>query len=244
VNCSIATVSFMNAMPLSRYLKDIDSELNVLSAVPSLLPSMLKSGEVDAALVPVASLLADDSLDVIADLGICADGPVRSVLLKCGKPVNELRGVAMDPASATSNQLARVLLKNHFKVDAEVKPYDDPQAADARVVIGDRAFMEEPGVAGDYDMAEQWGKLTGLPFVFAVWACRKDFGAKRELSIVLDAAYEKAVDHLESIAAECADMLGLEYELCREYLVEVIKYRIGDPEREAMTLFKEMTDRL
>ena len=244
MNCSIATVSFMNAAPLSSCLQDIDPELNVLSAVPSFLPAMLKAGEVDAALVPVASLLADESLEVIANLGICADGPVRSVLMKCGKPISEVRGVAMDPASATSNQLARVLLKNHFKVDAEVKPYDDPLAADARVVIGDRAFSEKPGAAGDYDMAEQWRNLTGLPFVFAVWACRKDFEAKRELSLVLDAAYEKAAGHLEAIAAECADMLGLEYDLCREYLVDIIRYRIGDSEREAMATFKKMTDGL
>jgi predicted solute-binding protein len=234
----------MNAAPLSRRLRDVDPGIEVVSAVPSSLPAMLVKGEVDAALIPVAALLAQESLERLTDLGICADGPARSVLLKCRKPLAEVKEVAMDPASVTSNTLARVLLKKHFQSQAEVKQCDSPELADARIVIGDQAFEEEPGASGDYDLADEWGKMTGLPFVFAAWACRKDYGPRDELAQILTRAYEVGAADVDSLAGECAEELGFEYELCRTYLADVIKYRIGAREQEAIELFGSMAGEL
>ncbi len=241
---SVAVVSYMNAAPLAARLTDVDPGLKVVRAVPALLPAMLAKGEVDAALLPVAALIADDSIERLGELGICADGPARSVLLKCRRPLNEVRQVARDPASVTSNALAMILLKNYFKSGAEVKHCDDPETADARIVIGDRAFSEKPGAAGDYDLAEAWGKMTGLPFVFAAWTCRKEFGAKRELAQNLTKAYEMGIADLDAIAAECADSLGFEHAICRNYLADVIKYRIGSSEQKAIDLFRTMAAEL
>jgi chorismate dehydratase len=175
---------------------------------------------------------------MLEGLGVVADGPVQSVLLKCNEPMERIRTVARDPASATSNALATLLLKHHFKQDVEMVDFGHVEKPDAAVVIGDRALCSDPAPAGDVDLAEAWHTMTGLPFVFAVWAVRGDFPHIDVVTDIAHRAYEAGSRAIESIAAHYAEQLGGSLEFWVDYLNTSIHYRLNERDMAGMDLFR------
>ena len=131
-------------------------------------------------------------------LGICADGNVESVLLRCQRPLGEVRTINLDAASRTSNLLLSVLLNNHFCVRENISVSVGAADADACVMIGDRALRAGPFLES-YDFSGEWKSMTGLPFVFAVWAYRADHPDRRGLSEIIHMAKNAGCDSI----AEC-----------------------------------------
>jgi len=238
-----AAVSYANAAPLAYFLPQVHPGVSVTYGRPVELAEALLSGRADAALVPVADYFAIPGLQMIDGLGICADGDVWSVLLKCRRPLEEARVVALDPASKTSNALARIILKDHFHLSVEMKHCRPDEPADAAVVIGDRALCDPPAASGDYDIAGLWKTMTGLPFVFAVWAYREDHPAPDSLSRIAHAARDAGLRAVETLATIHAARLDLPVARCRKYLASIIRYDLGPREASAMRLFKEMLDK-
>lgn len=232
-----AGAPYSNSAPLVERLAAVDARVRVISDHPSRLVSDLREGRADVALIPVAHLFAHPELRMIEGLGIAADGPVRSVLLKCNVPVEQIRRVRRDPASATSNALAELLLQRHY--GCEVTMTDRP-GADAAVMIGDRALCSEPAPAGDIDLAEAWKAMTGLPFVFAVWAVRSGFDGLAEASAIAHRACEEGLQALERIAARYADQYGRTPSFWHGYLSEVIHYRLDGQDLAGMEWFRSL----
>ncbi len=232
-----AAVKYANAAPLAHFLLSVDDRVAVTFGRPSELLAELADGRADAALVPVAAFLATPGLRMIDGIGICADGRVESVLLKCRRPLAEVRLVEPDSASRTSNALAAILLTEHLGLAAEVRPVRPGEQADAAVCIGDRALCEPPAPAGDYDMAAMWKEMTGLPFVFAVWAYRDDCRDPDGLSRIARAARDMGLARLDELAALQAEKLNLPVQRCREYFRDCVHYEVGPRETQAMELF-------
>lgn len=107
-------------------------------AVPSAINHAFKQKRIHAAFI---SSIASKNCDC-TDLGIIAHKKVYSVLLLEGE--NE-----SDPASATSNQLVKVL------------------SLEGKVLIGDAALQHYLNGGKGIDLSEAWYEKTGLPFVFA-----------------------------------------------------------------------------
>jgi len=234
-----AAVKYANAAPLAHFLPGVDDRAVVTYGRPSSLLAELESGRADVALVPVAAFLGAPGLRMIDGIGICADGRVESVLIKCRRPLAEVRLVEPDAASRTSNALAAILLAEHVHLPAEVRQARPGEQADAAVCIGDRALRDPPAPAGDYDMAAMWKEMTHLPFVFAVWAHRADFPDSEVLSGIARAARAAGLRRLEELAAIQAEKLSLPIERLREYFCRSVHYEVGPREIQAMELFGE-----
>lgn len=153
----IASVPYLNAAPLVHGLPDIRS------AVPSRLAHWLDSGECDLAVLSIGAALERPDWRVLPDLGVAADGAVRTVLVLHSGPLNKIRRLRLDPASRTSNLLAQIVVEESAGTAPEIT-----DSADARVVIGDPAFAHDPDREGT-DLARAWKDHTGLPMVFAGW---------------------------------------------------------------------------
>jgi len=179
----IGTVGYLNARPLSDRI-DIDRHTLVL-AHPAEVARMLRAGEVDVALVPVAAALCDGEFRMVPRVAIGAEGPVDSVLLVAETPPEEWSAVRLDGVSRTSQVLARLLLTQGplaarvpagLLIDG-VPPNEAAAGAAgtvAALVIGDAARQLDPRLVHQIDLAEAWTAWTGLPFVFAVWAGHPD----------------------------------------------------------------------
>ena len=237
-NFVFAAVSYSNAAPLAHFLPRAGAGVRVTYDRPSELVGGLIRGEADVALIPVVDYFATPGLKRIDGPGICADGDVRSVLLKCSRQIDRVRVVGRDPASRTSNALARIVLEDHFGLSVRMPPAGPAQAVDAEVMIGDRALCSAPAEAGDYDLAGLWKAMTDLPFVFAVWAHRAEHPQPEALAEIARAARDAGVGALAELAAIHAERLSLPTEYCLDYLSHCIHYDVGPREIEAMGRFK------
>ena len=153
------SISYLNLLPFQLFLKKnlkssaAKMSFNYKRAVPSKINAALKRKEVNAAFI--SSIESRKSL--CTNLGIIAHKKVYSVLLLEGE--NE-----SDPASATSNQLAKVL---------------DLQG---KVLIGDAALKHYLDGERGIDLAEAWYDKTGLPFVFARLCYNKHSNSVKKLA--------------------------------------------------------------
>jgi chorismate dehydratase len=266
-----AYTPYANQLPLSYFIPEVAGHARLVAAeYPSAVPAQIESGAADAALLPVAELARRPNLVMIGGLGVCACRQVRSVLLKCRVPLPQVRTVATDPASLTSNALVQVLFRNHWKQavrfvvpEARVgqpgpqtreNAFGSPMPSagiedrrgrrspmsDATVMIGDRALCAPPAPAGDIDLAGAWYEMTALPFVFAVWVHRREHAHATALAQIAHAAKRKGVAELPMLADLVAQRLGLGVDDCLDYLTNCIYFDMGDPEREAIHLFWQM----
>ena len=232
-----AAATYSNSAPLVACLKDVNPSIKLYHGVPSMHVEELIAGKIDCALIPVAHAFKHPELTTLDHVGVASDGPVKSVLLKCHKPINQIISVARDPASGTSNVLAELLLHHHFGLSVEMV---DDNVTDAEVVIGDRALLSEPAEFGDIDLASAWKELTNLPFVFAVWALRPNF---EEVDIVEEITMEAAhlgCNRIPKLADHYSQNLGNSADYWRSYLENSIRYFITDKDLEGIKKFKTM----
>ena len=237
-------VSYLNTRPLVFGIEQgLGADRIELSYdVPSVLASRMAAGEFDLALLPIIEMARIPNLVVVPGLAIGSLGNCRSVLLVAKMPLAEVRSVALDPESRTSNALARVLFAEAWGGEPSfvVGPRDLTlalQEHDAAVRIGDKAlFTPLPEGAIAYDLGGAWTARTTLPFVFAVWATRPGV-VDRELYEILHASRRAGAAVLSAIAADYT-WNGRQYpEVSLPYLRDAMRYRLGDPEVTAMRRF-------
>lgn len=116
---------------------------------------------------------------------------------------------------------------------------------DAGLLIGDPALRVDRSRYYTLDLAEEWIRYTGKPFVFAFWAVRAD--ALREADPALDVAavFRESRDHglepasLNEIGREWGPRLGLSEKDVHSYLTENIHYQLDAGCIEGLKLFYE-----
>ncbi len=232
----IGSVPYLNAAPLVHGLGD-----EVRLAPPSQLAQWLRTGEVNAGLVSVTEVMEQDSYDVVDGVGVVSEGPVFSVYLAHHVPLEAVRRVACDPASLTSVRLLQWLMAHRglrpefVRMDTSAAP--DRNAADAFLLIGDPAiaFRQSPAASTVviWDLGEAWQAATGLPFVYAVWALRRD-RVTPALVRRLREAGESGQRNLGQIIQSRS-----EFDLATRdrYLRHHIRHTIGDREKLGVATF-------
>jgi chorismate dehydratase len=234
----VGSVAYLNSVPLTW-----GAEAQVRFDTPARLAGLLQADALDAALVSVLEVLRHDRYEVLDGISIASRGEVRSVLLAHRKPLSELREVHCDPASLTSIGLLRVLLAERG-VRPLFRPLSDYRAVadhDAVLLIGDPAlkFLAAPGEHRVWDLGVAWRELTGLPFVYAVWALRRG---------VTDAAWRArlralCVAGLARREEVIARQPPAEQAACRDYLTRNIRYELGPEEKAGLRRFAELHTR-
>jgi chorismate dehydratase len=208
---------------------------------PAEVADRLRDGRLDIGLIPSIEVQRIPDLAVIAGPCVAAQQEVRSVLLVSKVVPPEIRRVALDQNSRTSAALVSILLGEHYRVEPEFLPRSpDLRAmladADAALIIGDPALKVETGSLQVLDLAQEWRRLTGLPFVFAVWAVRGD-RRRPGLSAVFSRSLERGVTEIHTIAHEAAAELGLDVDDLEHYLTRNLSYRIGPAEHRSLVEF-------
>lgn len=236
----VTAVSYLNTKPLLYGLveKGIDKEIELSLNIPSKCARLLKSGEVDIGLIPVAVIPELEQAHIISDFCIGADGPVQTVSILAQCPIEEVTHLYLDFHSRTSVQLAQILLREYWniapKLIAAEEGYEDQiNGTTAGVMIGDRVFENAHRFAYNYDLPEYWKKHTGLPFVFAAWVSRQpldDTFINR-----FNEAMAFGIDHIPQLLfllPQPKEGFDLEH-----YFTHNISYALDDKKREALQLF-------
>src|ERR1700733_14352965 len=118
----VGAVSYLNTKPLLYGIRqaEIISSIELTIDYPSRIASMLLRDEIDIGLVPVAIIPQMKEYHINGDFCIGSDGPVASVCLFSEEPMDRIEKVLLDYQSRTSVELARVLLKQYWKIAPEL----------------------------------------------------------------------------------------------------------------------------
>jgi chorismate dehydratase len=240
----VGAVSYLNTRPLVLgFEQGVAADRIELSYdVPSVLANRMQAGELDVALLPVIEVARMPDLTIVPGLGITSNGPCRSVLLVSKKPLAEVRRVALDPESRTSNALVQVLFAEGGAESPAfaLGPRDLDTALrehDAAVRIGDKALFDPlPPGATAHDLGAAWTKRTALPFVFAVWAARPAV-VDRELYVAFHTSRRMGGRALDLIAEDYTWQGRRWPEISAPYLRDNMRYRLGSAEVRALRRF-------
>lgn len=239
---TIGSVPYINARPLVRWFAD-SKDVEVLYDVPSKLPALLEAGGAGAVLASAFDALRTPGRTYAAGVAIASNAAVESVRLFSKVPFDQISKLALDASSLTSNALARGLLAEAYGVrpECETAPPDLSEMLarfDAGVLIGDKGMAARGEGLHVLDLGEAWTRLSGLPFVWAVWIGTESLSPK--LVGLLDEAARWGETHSELIARESAEATGLPYEACLHYLSEVMDYRLTDRHLEGLAAYRDL----
>lgn len=236
----LGVVHYLNSWPLAWGLMAGHHDDRFASAylTPAQIADRMAAGTLDVGLLPSAELQRIPGLSVVPGLCIAARHEVRSVLLVSTVPPGEARRVALDLSSRTSAVLLQILLAERWGSRPEmVSATPDLEAmlegCDAALLIGDPALSVDRARYQVLDLAAEWRALTGLPFVFAVWAVA-DRAPTEGVAEALEQSHRHGNQCLEEIVERASAELGLPADEVREYLTRHLSYRLGDKERSSL----------
>ncbi len=241
VTLRLSAVSFFNTTPLVYELAD-DPSISLRFGVPSSLLDDLIQDRADVALLPVIDYQRAPGLRLIRATGIGCDGETLTVRLFSRTPIEQTQVLAADTDSHTSVVLAQIILKHQFGLAPRVIHLNE--AADApdetRLLIGDKVVTAEPvGFDHQLDLGLAWKRLTGLPFVFAIWTACGGVDVNG-LSGKLIAALSAGLRNVDELVACHAVPRGWPEAIARRYLTDYLKFTIEDPQIEAIQRFHRM----
>jgi len=240
----VSFIEFLNAVPLGWGLLhgDAKDSVELILDVPSQCAEKLSRGEVDVGLIPVIEYQRIPGLQVVPDIAIAAKHEVRSVLFVSKIPIERVSTVAVDTASRTSVALLRILLEKYYlNPDVEFQPAaPDPDALlvkhDAALVIGNPALRIRQEGLLVYDLAGEWNRFTGLPFVFAFWAVRSGFDLA-DKAVIFYKSREAGMNSIPEICATYGERLHIPPAEIKRYLLENLDYSLDEPNRRGLECF-------
>jgi chorismate dehydratase len=211
---------------------------------PARCASLLTTGDVDAALVPVIEYQRIPDIAIVPDVCVGSKTAVRSVVLVTRKNnLRKVERVALDESSRTSAALVKILFREFLGFEPSWNTAaPDLQSmmrdADAALIIGDPA-MTIPREFRAFDLATLWHEFTGLGFVFAMWMARKDSLDKIALTRFA-AARDEGLTNLKHIANSYAGQIGLSPAEVTTYLTRNIVFNVDEQMQKGLTRYFEL----
>ena len=234
----VGAVSYLNTKPLLYGIEraPVRKDIQLIIDHPASIAAMLLKNEIDMGLVPVAIIPQMKEYYINGDFCIGSNGDVASVCLFSETPIERIEKVLLDYQSRTSVQLARVLLREYWKVspvlvDAGKDFRDHIKGTTAGVVIGDRALEQRKISPYIYDLAGVWKAFTGLPFVFAAWISNKPIDP--DFIAAFDEANRQGIAHIDDVVAENPYPI---YSL-HDYFTKNLDYRLDPEKRRGLQRF-------
>ena len=244
----LGAVSFLNTKPLIYGIENnlVAHNFELIKAIPSLLAVDLIAGKLDVGLIPsIAYAKNSPMLRIVPECGIIAHGAVNSIRLYFNKDLRKIRTVALDISSMTSVVLTKIILAERYEVkpDFIVAQPDVKRmlaSADAALVIGDSAlFKTESAGTGYLDLADEWYDMTGLPFVFAVWAGKSGALTLDDTQAVISSKI-LGLDNMDKVCTAAAEEYNTDFELVKSYLTDNIQFNLGEEEIAGMRQYFEL----
>ena len=232
----IGCVKYLNARPLI-----LGGPADVVLDHPSVLCAQLARGELDVALVSSFEFLRNPIYRIVDGISISSDGPVYSVVVAHVGEISAAEQIELDPAAETSGNLLRCLL-SELKLRPQFVATSTSSLAKvrARLLIGDQAirFRQQHGNEFQFwDLGENWQKLVGLPFVYALWLLRPEVVDPKSVADRLRALRNKNLADIDNlIAAEKEFDRGF----CGRYYREHLRFSFGEREKKGLRAFQEL----
>jgi chorismate dehydratase len=240
----VGCVKYLNAHPLIRgWLGNVEFDH------PSALCQRLAEGALDVALVSSFEFLRNPIYRIVDDVSISSDGPVYSVVVAHRGAFPDIEEIELDPASKTAVNLLRCLL-----VELGLTPRltggtsESTELAHARLIIGDQAIrlrQNHPGEFQFWDLGEQWKKLTGLPFVYALWLIRPEIHQATSIAQHLRGLRDENLADLPAIVSDAVANISdnkqvISPEFLDRYYNHYLRFGFGIREKQGLQTFGDL----
>jgi len=233
-------VKYLNARPLVR-----GWEGNVEFDHPSALCERLAKGQLDVALVSSFEFLRNPIYRIVDGVSISSDGPVYSVVVAHRGELSDIEEIELDPASKTAASLLRCLLAelgSTPRLTSRVP--ENAGSSQARLIIGDQAISFRQTHADEFrfwDLGEQWTKLTGLPFVYALWLIRPEVLDAKSIAQHLRVLRDENLADIRVIVSGTADnKQKITAEFLDRYYKQHLRFGFGTREKQGLQTFADL----
>ncbi len=261
----ISAISFLNTAPLmwdfehgatpeqhhpERMSPELRRDFEIAYTVPSRCAAALADGTADIGIIPAITYATIPDLVILPDAAIAAKDEVRSILLVSKTPIEDARTIATDTSSRSSVALLQILCRKFWGGHQRLEPMDPDldsmlRACDAALLIGDPALRIPARQSGFhvYDLAAEWRRFTGKPFVFAFWAARLQALAEVREDLDVAAVFRNSRDrglepkNVAQIALAWASRTGIGKQEITTYLTRNIQYHLEPENLEGLQLF-------
>lgn len=247
----VGFVNYINALPLAQAFVEghLESKARLVLEIPSVLNGLLRREKLDVSLVSSAEYL-DGNYALLPNYGIAAEKKILSVNLYVKKhlPTLHQSRLGLTHHSATSIALLKVLCFHFWKVAPRfesldrTKPYKE---YDGFLLIGDEALQQReiPGFQ-TIDLASAWYEATALPFIFAVFAVRKDYLKNNEEKVLgfqtqLQRSLSWSEKHWDKVEERAQKQCKLDTPIIRDYYA-LCRYKIGERELRGLQIFADL----
>ncbi len=262
----LGVVHYLNTLPLIEGLEKLP-DLELIPAPPAQLADALIAGHTDLALVSVVDALRPSQHPIsdprpqtpdprphltLLPVGmIASDGPTMTVRLVSRVPIREITSLTADDESHTSVALCRIILAELYAVEPTIQPrkaaewLDDPTArrsVESALLIGDKVVNSPPldDFPHQLDLGEQWKRLTGLPFVYAMWACRSGEELSEPVQRaagLLDRQVRRNQTRLSWLVQTRAQAFGWPEALAHRYVCDLLRFCVDERAIEGLMAF-------
>ena len=238
----VGRIPYLNSEPF--YYQLVRNDIELIPLVPSALTLAAERGEIDAGPLPLVDYFRlEDQFAQLGQFCIATLEKSRSVLFYSKRPIQDLNGatVGITSDTSTSRRLLQVLLTHRYQVEpASYVSLDEPN--DAFLLIGDEALRRRYGVPSypyRYDLGEEWYRWTRMPFIYALWAIRRDVSPQQStyLENVLYSCIDEGLEHLYTIGQMREDVRMSPREII-EYF-QGYRYWTGVGEIKAIQYFRQ-----
>jgi chorismate dehydratase len=236
----VGCVKYLNARPLVR-----GWEGNVEFDHPSALCERLAKGQLDVALVSSFEFLRNPIYQIVDGVSISSDGPVYSVVVAHRGELSDIEEIELDPASKTAASLLRCLLAELGSTTrlTSCAP-ENAGSSQARLIIGDQAISFRQTHADEFrfwDLGEQWTKLTGLPFVYALWLIRPEVLDAKSIAQHLRVLRDENLAGIRVIVSGTADnKQKITAEFLDRYYKQHLRFGFGTREKQGLQTFADL----
>ncbi len=239
----ISAIRYANSYPLNYGLRvsGIEEYATIEIDHPAECARRLTTGEADIGLVPVAAIPDITGSTIISDYCIGTNSPVRTVLLVSNRELKNIESINLDYRSGTSVALAKILAARLWKKEFEWKEtsygfdFENIPDNEGLVIIGDQCFELETKYRYTIDLATEWKKLTGLPFVFACWVSNRQL--PEEFLHKFNKALHFGISNIDSAVKKYGEISPMSVEVLKSYLVHNIDYQLNKEKHKAMNIF-------
>jgi chorismate dehydratase len=242
----LGVIDVLNVLPVYYGIikQLIPVSCTILKGKVTELNNALAEGRIDISVVSSFEYARNHELYyVFPNLSVGANGPVRSIYLFLNKPLEQLDRdiITLTEFSLTSVHLIRFILQEYNVTFTQ----NHTKQATGELLIADDAIRRfyQKRDAHVYDLSELWKKRTGLPFVFALWVCRRDVYEKypaESLAIfnALIASKKQAKGLYRQMAEEGFPGIFPDAASCEEYLKN-IHYELSIDYQRGFLLFQK-----
>ena len=216
------------------------SNFNYINLTPRKMGIAISGMKINAGPISLVDFFKSDNLNLFNNYCVATKKSANSVSLFSEKKIEDIENIYITNETSTSVKLLKILNHFHWK-NKQIIYQKNSINCKSKLIIGDSALkmLNNSDFKYRYDLGYEWNNLTGLPFVFALWAYNKledielnklensiNFGLNNfnaSLEIIIKKNKRNYLSNSEII----------------NYL-EGFSYRVGNLEEKAINTFKEM----